>query len=136
MQRQKLESRKCIFCNNLFIPKRINMIHCSRPCLLKRFQKIKLQRNKERGVLTGRDLNREKVRIRDKHRCQDCNKKWVVGTRRFDIHHLNGLCGKKSKKYDKEKDFVNLITLCHKCHFNHHQFSQNLTKKKSTSQIK
>lgn len=47
--------------------------------------------------ITGRDLNREKARFRDSHTCQDCNKKWVVGKRRLDCHHLNGLCGKNQK---------------------------------------
>lgn len=66
----------------------------------------------------GRDRVRELVRCRDKHTCQDCFKIWKVGERRFDIHHLGGLCGKRSKSYDKLKDKDNLITLCHKCHFN------------------
>lgn len=75
------------------------------------------------GKLEGLDRPRELVRIRDKHTCQSCGKKWVEGTRRFDIHHLNGLCGKKSKNYDKSKYFEGLITLCHKCHFNHPEHS-------------
>lgn len=69
-------------------------------------------------IFKGRDFNREKVRIRDNYTCQDCNKKWEQGTRRFDVHHLNGLCGKKSKGYDSVLDKNGLITLCHKCHFN------------------
>jgi hypothetical protein len=67
--------------------------------------------------LSGRDLNREKVRQRDNHTCQDCKKKWSEGARRFDVHHLDGLCGKKSRKYDKCDDLNRLITLCHRCHF-------------------
>ena len=68
--------------------------------------------------MEGRDYTRELVRIRDKHTCKDCGKKWVVGKRRFDIHHLKGLCGKKSKGYDNVNKIKYLITLCHKCHFN------------------
>lgn len=66
--------------------------------------------------LTGVDRTREIVRIRDKHTCQKCKKKWKIGQRRFDVHHLYGECGKKSKKYDKVSEIKNLITLCHKCH--------------------
>jgi len=73
---------------------------------------------KELECITGRDRNREYVRIRDKHTCQDCKKIWVKKTRRFDVHHLNGLCGKKSKGYDCVKDMQGLVTLCHKCHYN------------------
>lgn len=73
---------------------------------------------KHSRYLEGRDLHREKVRVRDNHTCQDCGVKWEQGKRRFDIHHLNGLCGKKSKGYDYVSDIAGLITLCHKCHFN------------------
>lgn len=68
--------------------------------------------------LQGKDRTREIVRRRDNWTCQDCGKKWVLGQRRFDVHHLNGLCGKKSLKYDKISEIDGLITLCHKCHFN------------------
>jgi hypothetical protein len=77
--------------------------------------------------LQGRDRNRELVRIRDGHACQACGKKWEVSKRRFDVHHLEGMCGKKSLGYDRLEDVGILITLCHECHFNHHQFSQNLS---------
>jgi len=83
-------------------------------------------------ILSGRDLIREKVRKRDNFTCQSCFKVWEIGTRRFDVHHLNGLCGKKSRKYDKNKDIDGLITLCHRCHFNHPQHSKKLTIKLST----
>ena len=80
-----------------------------------------------KGKLQGIDRVREKVRVRDNHICQDCGKKWEKGKRRFDCHHLNGLCGKRSKKYDKVSEMKGLITLCHKCHFNRPEHS---TKKK------
>ena len=67
--------------------------------------------------LEGSDFTREAVRRRDNHTCQACKKVWTSG-RRFDVHHLNGLCGKKSKSYDKLETAHLLITLCHKCHLN------------------
>lgn len=69
-------------------------------------------------IFSGRDLVREQVRIRDNHTCIDCSKIWVKGNRRFDVHHLNGMCGKKSKGYDKVSEMDGLITLCHRCHYN------------------
>jgi hypothetical protein len=74
---------------------------------------------------TGRDFIREKARIRDDHTCQECFRRRHEGERRFDLHHINGLCGKKSRGYDRKCDIGQLITLCHKCHFNRHDFSQN-----------
>ena len=74
--------------------------------------------------LQGRDKNREKARIRDKHICRDCGNKWEKGKRRLDCHHINGLCGKKSRRYDK--NINDLITLCHKCHYNRHDRSEKL----------
>lgn len=66
----------------------------------------------------GRDYVRELVRQRDGRTCQMCRKVWVVGQRRFDVHHLNGFCGKNSMGHDKVADIPNLITYCHKCHLN------------------
>lgn len=67
----------------------------------------------------GRERTREIVRYRDNHTCQSCGHKWGKGERSLDVHHLGGLCGKKSLGYDSVKDLDTLITLCHKCHFNH-----------------
>ena len=66
----------------------------------------------------GREFTREAVRRRDNYTCQSCGKKHVEGKRRLDVHHLNGICGKKSRSYDRVKDHKDLITLCHKCHLN------------------
>lgn len=68
--------------------------------------------------LQGRDVTRELVRRRDNYECQDCHKKWKIGERRFDCHHINGMCGKLTKKYESAKHISGMITLCHKCHFN------------------
>jgi len=69
-------------------------------------------------VAEGRDYVRALVRQRDLYTCQDCNRVWIEGERNFDIHHLNGECGKNSRGYDRKEDIHKLITLCHKCHFN------------------
>ncbi len=74
--------------------------------------------------IEGRDRTRMMVRIRDKFTCKDCG---AVRTpkqakeqskRMFDVHLINGLCGKKSRGYDKITEISGLVTLCHKCHFN------------------
>ncbi len=80
--------------------------------------------------LTGNSYTREKVRARDNYTCQMCRKIWKEGSIRFDVHHLNGLCGKKSHGYDRLKDIDTLITLCHKCHFNHPEHSRVLKRGK------
>lgn len=80
----------------------------------------------------GRERTREIVRIRDKHSCQDCGDKWIDGKRRFDVHHLNGLCGKKSRSYDKVSEIDGLITLCHKCHFNRPEHGKKMLVDKIT----
>lgn len=72
--------------------------------------------------LGGRGFIRELVRIRDKHTCQKCGKKWQEGKRRFDVHHIDSCNeGKSHRKgvvnFDK-KNFNRMITLCHKCHLN------------------
>ncbi len=81
----------------------------------------------------GRERTRELVRMRDKYTCQDCELKktpemltkmneGVIGLKglrkSLDVHHLHGLCGIKSRGYDKMEDMDGLITLCHKCHYN------------------
>jgi len=76
--------------------------------------------------LTGRDATRELVRIRDNYTCQSCFKRWEEGKRRFDIHHLNGVCGKKSKNYDRVEDMDGLITFCHNCHMNQPEVREKL----------
>ena len=67
----------------------------------------------------GRDFLREQVRVRDKHTCQSCFKKWEKGMRRFDVHHkISKIEGKKGRKYKNNKSFSDMITMCHKCHLN------------------
>lgn len=81
--------------------------------------------------VTGRERTRFYVRLRDKFTCQECKnvrtpeQAKVINRRLFDVHHLNGLCGKKSKGYDKVLEMDGLITLCHKCHYNRHDHSRN-----------
>ena len=86
--------------------------------------------------MKGRELTRMLVRIRDNFTCQDCSATRTPEVakkehkRLFDIHHINGLCGKKSRGYDRVEDMGGLITLCHKCHFNRpeHPWKNHLTK--------
>jgi hypothetical protein len=82
--------------------------------------------DKPKWQRSGRDFVREQVRARDGYKCQNCPKRWLEGMRRLDVHHLEGMCGKKSKGYDALKDMAILITLCHRCHFARHDFSQRL----------
>ena len=96
--------------------------------------------------MEGRELVREKARKRDNWTCQDCglikypwdikehnkNIKGLKGRiKSLDIHHLNGLCGKKSKGYDKVSEIDGLITLCHKCHFNRPEHTTKKNKGKN-----
>jgi len=68
--------------------------------------------------LSGRDLIREQIRIRDNHTCQKCGKEWQEGMRRLDVHHKD--CKKeKTRQYENyKKEQYNMTTLCHKCHIN------------------
>lgn len=89
---------------------------------------------KEKWRSEGRELTRYKVRERDSFTCQSCGKAWKEGSRHFDVHHLNGLCGTKSRGYDKSAQSVidTLITLCHKCHFNRHDWAGKKKLQKTT----
>lgn len=93
-------------------------------------------RGRKRG-LQGRDLLREKIRIRDNHTCQICKKKWREGQRAFDTHHLDGKYeGKSNGRGMYEIDKLNpdkMITLCHKCHLNLPHLKEKF---KNTSKIK
>lgn len=81
--------------------------------------------------MAGIDRTRAIVRYRDNYQCQDCG---AIRTpemskeqakKQFDVHHLNGLCGKMSKSYDKVDSIDGLITLCHRCHFNRPEHKSN-----------
>lgn len=88
----------------------------------------------------GRDRTRNLVRIRDNFTCQDCGERRTFEDvqshnsrlptlkgriKSFDVHHLNGLCGKKTRAYDSVKDIDTMITLCHKCHYNRPEHKVN-----------
>lgn len=67
-------------------------------------------------MFEGRDFIREKVRMRDGHRCRLCDKKWTGKGRRFDVHHLDkGLDNPRGYEYDR-KNIKKLVTLCVHCH--------------------
>ncbi len=84
------------------------------------FMKHKLSEGHPTWIKSGRDYARELVRTRDGHTCQGCAKKWVGIGRRFHVHHLGGLCGKKSRGYDSVNNVDSLTTLCQKCHIKLH----------------
>lgn len=88
----------------------------------------------------GRESARLMVRMRDNFTCQDCglirtfeevvdyNKQHGRGKMKsLDVHHTEGVCGKKSRGYDSTKDISRLITLCHSCHYKRHDFSKRIT---------
>ncbi len=81
---------------------------------------------------TGMDQPRERVRMRDNWTCQKCEKVWNPPMRRFDCHHLNGLCGKLSRAYDNNLE--GMITLCHKCHGQEHAYKEGCKKGKATTE--
>ena len=84
----------------------------------------------------GRERTRTLVRVRDNFTCQDCGDvrfpkdcgKEKLFQKQLDVHHLNGLCGKRSRSYEAIAEMEGLITLCHKCHFNRHDWQPRLKK--------
>lgn len=95
----------------------------------------------------GRERARMMVRIRDEFTCQACgavrtirevtsyNAKFPGKMKLFDVHHLNGACGSNSKGYDKTDNISGLITLCHSCHYNHHEFSKRMSDGKKVMKL-
>jgi len=98
-----------------------------------KYLKHKISTETAKG-LCSRDYVRELVRTRDNYTCQMCGTLWQAPSKRFDVHHLNGLCGKKSLGVDRVKDMPGLVTLCHRCHYRHHQFSVKAQYAKRTLQ--
>ena len=67
----------------------------------------------------GVDFIRDKVRMRDGNQCILCGH---MGTkkRNLDVHHLDeNLGGINGKKY-RNNPIHRMITICHKCHMEHH----------------
>lgn len=129
-QTKKIYTYKCEDCGE----KTINSGRISKKCQScftkklnanrqKRFVLQEIFKNKPKWKQEGRERNREIVRFLDDYTCQMCFKVWHKGQRSFDIHHLNGQCGKNSRGYDSLSNVENMITLCHKCHFNHPEHS-------------
>lgn len=112
MNRRKRTFNFCAHCNNRFFTR------------------------KNGNILSGLDRPREIVRIRDNHTCQNCKKIWKNGMRRFDVHHLNGNCGRYSTSYDKVIDIEGMTTLCHKCHMNLDTVRSKISAKSSPRQSK
>lgn len=97
----------------------------------------------------GRGKTRRLVRERDGFTCADCGTKRTPAQvkmfngnisglsgriKNLDVHHLGGMCGKKSRGYDKVEDMHILITLCHRCHYNRPEHRVKL-RKLSTSPL-
>lgn len=123
--KRKTHRTKCYACKRKLLKFRFNIFNFCRPCWNKNFVR-------PNGTLyEGMDFTRQLVRIRDKHTCQKCRKVWKRGQRRFDIHHLGGLCGNKSRTYDNWIGMTNLITLCHKCHLNLDEVRSKMSQRSS-----
>lgn len=126
--------RKCANCNNEFRPIS-RQIYCKENNCYKitnknrSFDKSKKLIKYSHKSLEGIDVIRERVRIRDNHTCQKCGKVWVIGQRRFDVHHLDiEMESKKNYNYDKNNQHM-LITYCHKCHLNLHSVREKISLK-------
>lgn len=91
--------------------------------------------------ISGRDRNRMWFRVIHNFQCFDCKSIRTPeiarkeGKKLFDVHHLNGQCGKKSRGYDKLESFTGLVLLCHLCHYRRPEhrthtaeFSENIIK--------
>ena len=76
---------------------------------LQQIQENKLTMQKLSAVIDVlTDILKEKIRDRDNHECQLCNKKEIDYYRKLDVHHID---------YNKEHyNENNLITLCQICH--------------------
>ena len=97
--------RNCVFCKKEII-------------LISGREKCCSSCKKGSSDLYGRNLVREKIRIRDNWTCQICGEVWTLGKRRLDVHHKDCI-KEKTKQYDNyEIEKHNMITLCHKCHLN------------------
>lgn len=71
------------------------------------------------------DKARQLIRFRDQNTCQECQRRWSEGERKFDVHHLDEqMIGRSNDlgihKYDLQNP-DKLVTLCHKCHIAHHK---------------
>ena len=120
----------CFSCKKSFILKvKQSTYNFCTPC----FKKFLVRGTGTR--IEGMDYTREIVRIRDNHICQikdgGCGRKWRFGKRRFDIHHIGGLCGRFSRAYDNRKYLDGLTTLCHRCHLNLPEVREKMKTKSS-----
>lgn len=90
------------------------------------------------SFLIGIGRTRFFVRLRDNFTCQTCGiyrppstAKQKTHRRQLDCHHINGKCGKLSRAYEKMDAIPDMITLCHRCHFQRHDHSKRLNKPKT-----
>ena len=127
------------------IAKKLRITHQRVHQILKNGRPKPVRRGRRVPVIEkGRRYTRYLVRERDGFTCQDCGHVRTpedckrLNKRALDVHHLNGLCGKMSRGYDKVADMAGLVTLCHKCHYNrpeHAMKRKTLTKALSTAWV-
>jgi len=116
-----------------------NCLNCQQSKFLaKGFKKIILEdvfKGKPKWKQEGRERNREIIRYLYDYTCQTCGRVWEEGQRSFDVHHLGGMCGKKTRSYDSLDDIDTLLPLCHKCHFNHPEHTIKSKKYKKRKEL-
>jgi len=116
-----------------------NCLECQQNRFVKKgFKKLILKdvfAGKPNWKRKGRERNREIIRYLYDYTCQTCGKIWEEGERSLDIHHLGGLCGKKTRGYDSLDDFDILLPLCHKCHFNHPEHTLTVRRKRKEQRV-
>ena len=112
MKHKHTTNKTCAACNTFVTPDCMSYKYCKVCTYDLRF-------------LTGRDYARELIRIKKGRMCAKCKKKWKYGERRFDIHHLQGNCGVKTKQYDRVDD-IGLKVLCHACHLGLHSVRKKM----------
>jgi len=67
------------------------------------------EKNPRKTIRPGWEKVRKYILVRDKYMCQNC------GRRATEVHHLDGSGSNRPEK-EKNNDYNNLISLCHKCH--------------------
>jgi 5-methylcytosine-specific restriction enzyme A len=112
--------------------KKFNIKPCGLTQSIDRQEELRLyQKNKPYYKKEGREVIREKVRIRDNYTCQLCKREWKITERSFDVHHKDNDAEKTMEYGNYERDKDNLITLCHKCHLSLPQHRKKMRYRKS-----
>lgn len=78
----------------------------------KKYRKLNLEKNNMRGYAYR--YMRDLILERDEYKCTNCDSK-----ENLDIHHLKYT--QKNKKMERINNLKIVVTLCRKCHINHHK---------------